>query len=310
MHGTDSAADVQQCLVLNTLGAQRLDEEASCPQRPPTSNPFELAGGETLVEDALDPLALALAHGPNILPHVQSGQRAVCCLNPGRALHYTPAGLEPRTTAVILDFGGVLGLPQDPVRAANMASLCGRTMEEFSLLYQRDRLELDRGTLSTEEYWARILRASGVLPSSDMIARIEEEDSLGWTRINERVVAWSRELRAAGYATAILSNMPFDKLSYMRKNPAFDFIDEFPVTVFSCNHGLVKPEPAIYSFCLDLLRKRPDECLFLDDSPVNVAGGLGVGIPTLLFRTADEALPALAETWDLPVRALVDHHRV
>ena len=168
-------------------------------------------------------------------------------------MDYTLADLKSPVSTVILDFGGVLGLPQDPARAANMAALCGLSMEEFSRLYQRDRLELDRGSLSTEDYWTRILEDSGVPASADMIARIEEEDSLGWTRINEKVVAWSRELRAAGYGTAILSNMPFDKLAYMRKNPAFDFIDEFPVTVFSCNHRLVKPEQAIYRLCLDLL---------------------------------------------------------
>ena len=42
------------------------------------------------------------------------------------------------------------------------------------------------------------------------------------------VVDWAAELRAAGFATAILSNMPSDKLAYMRKIPAFDWIDEFP----------------------------------------------------------------------------------
>ena len=225
-------------------------------------------------------------------------------------MNYTFADLKPPITTVILDFGGVLGLPQDPLRAANMASLCGCSMEEFNRFYQRDRLELDRGTLSTEEYWTRILQASGVPASADMIARIEEEDSLGWTRINKRVVTWSLELRAAGYATAILSNMPFDKLAYMRRNPAFDFIDEFPVTVFSCNHRLVKPEPAIYRLCLDLLVKKPGECVFLDDSPVNVAGGQAAGIPTLLFRTAEEAGPVLAGTWGLPVGSLVDRHSV
>ncbi len=178
-------------------------------------------------------------------------------------------------------------------------------MEEFSRLYQRDRLELDRGTLTTEDYWTRILRARGVPATPETVARIEEEDSLGWTRINDRVVAWSRELRAAGYATAILSNMPFDKLSYMRKIPAFDFIDEFPVTVFSCNHSVVKPEPAIYRLCLDRLARTPGECLFLDDSPINVEGGRSVGIAAYLFGAAAEAGPVLAETWGLPVKALL-----
>lgn len=228
----------------------------------------------------------------------------------GRAIHYTLADLKPRISTVILDFGGVLGLPQDPSRVTAMASLCGLSTEEFLPLYQRDRLEFDRGTMSTDQYWSRILLAAGAPATADMIAKIEEEDSLGWTRINAKMVAWSRELRAAGYATAILSNMPCEKLDFMRRNPAFDFIQEFPVTVFSCNHRLVKPEPAIYRLCLDLLAREPKECVFLDDSPHNVAGGQAAAIPTLLFRTAEEAAPILAEKWMLPVRSLLDGHGV
>jgi putative hydrolase of the HAD superfamily len=209
-------------------------------------------------------------------------------------------------SSVILDFGGVLGLPQDTARASNMASLCRLSMEEFSRLYQRDRLELDRGTLPTEEYWSRILRAAGVPPKAGLIARIEEEDSLGWTRINRRVVAWAAELRDAGFVTAILSNMPTDKLAYMRKIPAFDWIDDFPVTVFSCDHHLVKPEPAIYRLCLDLLGREPGDCVFLDDSLVNVEGGRAAGIAALLFRSAGEAAPVLSGAWGLPVRSLID----
>src|SRR5208283_4527139 len=172
--------------------------------------------------------------------------------------------------------------------------------------YQRDRLELDRGTLTSEEYWARILRAAGVPPTAPLIERIEEEDSRAWTRINRPVVDWAAELRAAGFATAILSNMPADKLAYMRRRAAFDWIDDFDVTVFSCDHHMVKPEPAIYRLCLDLLGRSPADCLFLDDSPVNVDGGRAAGLEAVLFRSAREAAPVLSRTWGLPVRSLID----
>ena len=226
-------------------------------------------------------------------------------MNPGLRVPYTHAAVSSRITTVILDFGGVLGLSQDPVRAAAMASLCGLSMEEFSRLYSRDRLELDRGTLSTEDYWTRIFREAGVEPTPGLITRIEEEDSLGWTRINRAVVAWAEELRAAGYSTAILSNMPCDKLAWIRRNPACDWINDFPVTVFSCEHHLVKPEPAIYRLCLDLLGRSAGECLFLDDSPANVEGGRAAGIASIHFRSAAEAVPVLSSTWGLPVRSLV-----
>ncbi len=219
-------------------------------------------------------------------------------------MNYPSRNLDLPVSSVILDFGGVLGLLLDPSRAANIASLCRLSLEAFSRLYERDRMELDRGTMSADEYWARILLAARVPPAPALIARIKEEDLLGWTRINTRLVDWAAELRAAGYVTAILSNMPSDRLAYMRKSPAFSWIDNFQVAVFSCNHQLVKPEPAIYRLCLDLLGKAPEECVFLDDSPINIAVGRASRIRTLLFHSADEAAPILSDRWGLPVKSL------
>jgi putative hydrolase of the HAD superfamily len=214
--------------------------------------------------------------------------------------------LQSRITTVILDFGGVLGLPQDPERAATMAALCGLSMEKFRLLYVRDRLELDRGTIDAEHYWERILQAAGVASSPGLIQRIEREDALGWMRVNQRVVDWSAELRDAGYRTSILSNMPTDKLSFMRASGMMDWIGKFESVVFSCDVGLVKPEPAIYGLCLEKLKAAPGECLFLDDYPVNVEGARAAGINALLFRSAAEAAGELRSRWHLPVKCLLD----
>jgi putative hydrolase of the HAD superfamily len=211
-------------------------------------------------------------------------------------------------SAVILDCGGVLGLPQDPERAAAMADLCGLSMEMFRSLYGRDRLELDRGTLSMEEYWSRLLRAAGITPTPGLIERIEEHDAVGWTGVNQKVVDWARELRAAGWRTAILSNMPPNKLSYMRASGRFDWIDEFPVAIFSCDCALVKPEPAIYHLCLEKLGARPEECLFLDDMPANIVAARALGINALLFSSPREAARELRRRWGLPVKSLEDTH--
>jgi putative hydrolase of the HAD superfamily len=206
--------------------------------------------------------------------------------------------------AVIFDFGGVLGLPQDPERAAAMASLCGLSLEQFFTIYPLERLELDRGTLPTEEYWGRIIRAGGITPDDGLIARIEREDALGWTRINDAMVEWAAELRSAGYRTAILSNMPVDKLAFMRESGRFEWIRDFDPAIFSCDFSLVKPEPAIYRLCLDRLGAAPARCLFLDDSAVNVEGARACGINALHFGTAADSVGELRQRWGLPVGAL------
>jgi putative hydrolase of the HAD superfamily len=187
-----------------------------------------------------------------------------------------------------------------------MAALCSLPLEKFRALYGVDRLELDRGTVSVEEYWGRIFRAAGLTPTPELIQRIEHEDALGWTRVNQGVVDWSRELRAAGYATAILSNMPPNKLAFMLASGRHDWIDEFEVAIFSCDVDLVKPEPAIYRLCLEKLNREPADCVFLDDFPVNVEAARRLGINAYLFRSAGEIASELHERWGLPVTSLRD----
>jgi epoxide hydrolase-like predicted phosphatase len=112
------------------------------------------------------------------------------------------------------------------------------------------------------------------------------------------------ELRNAGYRTAILSNMPSAKLSFMRANGTFGWINDFQPAIFSCEHALVKPEPEIYRLCLEKLALNPDACLFLDDVPANVETARALGIHALRFRSSAEVAAELEHAWGLPVRSL------
>ncbi len=213
--------------------------------------------------------------------------------------------MESRITSVILDFGGVLTLPQDPVRAARMAELCGLPLERFREEYPRDRLELDRGTLSSEAYWRRMLTAGGVSPTAGLLERLVRLDEGSWVRINPRTLAWSRELRAAGFHTAILSNMPPRILQIMRAEPSLSWMGEFTVALFSCDVKLIKPEPAFYRLCLKGLKARPEECVFFDDNEDNVRAGAALGIASYVFRSAEEAARQIAElSAGIPVASL------
>lgn len=212
--------------------------------------------------------------------------------------------MPEKLSAVIFDFGGVLGQPQDPVRVRAMADLCGLSVETFLSMYQHDRLELDRGTLSPDDYWGRFLKEGGVAASAGLVARLEDEDSRGWTRINEPIVAWAGALRRAGWRTAILSNMPPDKLTFMRARERFGFIRDFDAVVFSCEHRLVKPEPAIYALCLRQLQVEPRASLFIDDSLVNVDGARAAGMNAVRFHTNAALADEVQAAWGLPVDAL------
>jgi putative hydrolase of the HAD superfamily len=207
-------------------------------------------------------------------------------------------------TSVIFDFGGVLSLHQDPSQAKIMADLCGLPLERFRVLYAKDRLMWDRATVDAAGYWGAILAEAGRTASPGLVEELVRADIAAWTRINTRMVAWAAELRARGYRTAILSNMPQEILDAMGKDPRLQWMAEFPVRVFSCEVRLVKPEPEIYRLCLERLGARPAEAVFVDDTTHNVEGALAAGIHALLFLSAAEAAPEIQRRWGLPVAGL------
>lgn len=196
---------------------------------------------------------------------------------------YSRLSMQRPVTTVIFDYGGVLSLPVDPESIRTLARLCGLSPERFAAEHMRDRLAYDRSDIGLEEYWARFLRLAGRAADADLLDRLNREDLRGWGRVNERVLAWSRGLRAGGWRTAVLSNMPQPLLDLINADPAFAWLKEFEVRVFSCEERLVKPEPDIYRRLLDRLSEPAGSCVFLDDSERNVEGARRVGIRSFKY---------------------------
>ncbi len=83
------------------------------------------------------------------------------------------------------------------------------------------------------------------------------------------------ELRIRGYRMALVSNC-FGNETYW---PAeFELDHCFDAMVFSCEVGMVKPEPEIYRLAAEVLGVAPEECVFVDDVPSYVAGAMAVGM--------------------------------
>ncbi|OKI30398.1 hypothetical protein A6A25_29400 [Saccharothrix sp. CB00851] len=94
-----------------------------------------------------------------------------------------------------------------------------------------------------------------------------------------------RGLRAAGVRIGVLSDIHFDI------RPAFG---DLPVDSFvlSFEHGVVKPDPAIFRIALDELGTAPGETLMVGDRSTHDGAGVEAGLPTLLvppLRDVDNA---------------------
>lgn len=199
--------------------------------------------------------------------------------------------MKEQIEAFIFDFGGVLTLPQDPDCLQTMATLCGVSADEFRAAYRKDRLSLDRGDMEVEEYYKGILRELGSNNESGtndgLIPRLLELDLFSWARENIGMTAFVQRLKTAGYPLGLLSNMPSYYLPRLKGLlPSFALFDG---EVFSCDVGLVKPEPAIYLEALRTLNSavkcvfKPGQVLFIDDMAVNADAAEALGFNTLVY---------------------------
>jgi putative hydrolase of the HAD superfamily len=193
--------------------------------------------------------------------------------------------------AVVFDYGGVLSRPFSDEIVHSFAALACVPASSFREMYATSRGPYDRGVISAEDCWRSFGQLAGQRYDEEQVRALVAMDLSLFRDVDDQMLEWVARLRAAGVKTAILSNMPHDLRGELRSR---DWLRHFDVQFFSCDHGLVKPEPEIYQRLLQALAVPAQQVLFIDDLPVNIEAARREGITGLLYRTFDEVAGCLA----------------
>lgn len=104
-------------------------------------------------------------------------------------------------------------------------------------------------------------------------------------------VPWVQELKAAGYQVYFLSNY-FPYLIW--KCPqVLSFIQYMDGGVFSWQEKRTKPDPVIFRTLLDRYGLKAEDCVFIDDSAVNVAAADALGFHAFRFASYAQQYPEI-----------------
>ena len=190
----------------------------------------------------------------------------------------------PKISAVFSDVGGVLLTNGwDHGQRAQLVKLFGLDSADFEGRHQMLSAALDNGQLSLDEYLDRTVfyrsRAftkdqvrdfmyaqSQALPDSlGLIARLAQARTVFLATINNE----SRELN-------------------LYRIEKFGLRNYFSAFFSSCYLGVSKPHPEIYRLVLDISQRRAEECVFVDDRPVNLEGAAWLGLHTIQFLSAGQ----------------------
>ena len=201
---------------------------------------------------------------------------------------------------IIFDIGGVIA-DFDPIRVLHDMGLSEKQVQVIAknTLLGPWWIELDRGVMSKEEVFAKML--------GDLSKEMPDAIPIADKFLNEEIVKtvtsfdysknWLSDLKKRGYEIYLLTNYPGWLFDYHWEH-TFSFTASVKGAFVSGKEKVIKPDDAIYQGILKRFDLTPSECVFLDDRIENVEGAKRNGINAIHFTSFEEASSELESVLD------------
>ncbi len=206
---------------------------------------------------------------------------------------------------VIFDFGNVLATFDPMAIAAKYAESREDAALLASAIFDERWADYDGGRVTFQEH------LSGSL--AKLPARLHESATRLFSSWHgdlcpiDATAELIETLYRRGYGLYILSNAPVEFSSKARQN--YPVTEWFDGAVYSAEIKMDKPHPPIYHHLLTTYGLDPDECLFIDDKPVNIEGAQACGIRGVVYD-GGSTQPILDVIEQSAGRGVVDHARL
>jgi putative hydrolase of the HAD superfamily len=188
--------------------------------------------------------------------------------------------------AIILDYGMVLCRQPSLEEIDRIAQIFGVDHPTFWQLYEKNRGAYDKNDISGKEYWGRFASDTNTHLDDDTLEKLLRWDIEIWSHLEEPLLSWTRSLRVAGFQTALLSNLHLRFSAHIRSNS--EWLRLFDHLIFSSEVRLIKPDAAIFLKCLQALRVKPEQTLFIDDRDANVKTAIALGGYAIKYESVSQ----------------------
>ncbi len=110
--------------------------------------------------------------------------------------------------------------------------------------------------------------------------------------VNLGILELAAKLNSMGIVTPALTNSPSERRNVYEKLGIFDKFDPF---LTSEDIGAMKPERKAYEMVLNIIKLKPEECVFVDDNRSNLEGARALGMETILYKNVRHVKSRLKE---------------
>lgn len=201
-----------------------------------------------------------------------------------------------RIEAVISDFGGVLTTPliesfmafQDQTGIST--EVLGKAMQAAAEANggSNPLFEMERGEITEAAFLEQLTDSLEPLLGHRPEMHRFREIYFEALDPNPQMIELMRELKAAGYRMAMLTNNVREWEPLWRSMLPVDEI--FETVVDSGFVGCRKPEAKVYELTLDRIEMPAESCLFIDDIEVNCEGARKAGMTAVHFQDTEQAI--------------------
>lgn len=201
--------------------------------------------------------------------------------------------------AIVFDYGGVISQPQDKKMVNKICKVLNISEDHYKSIYQKVRKDYDSGIITGYQYWNEAIDANNInkLQKKD-IDKLINYDVLSWIKTNQKVVNFIKTIKKSNIKLAILSNMTYDTLNYLKIKSKW--LKYFNYKIFSCEEKKCKPDKEIYEITLDRINGKANDTLFIDDSINNIFVAKDIGFNTIHYINDDNMINDINEKyrWD------------
>lgn len=149
--------------------------------------------------------------------------------------------------------------------------------------------ELDRGVWPWEKLMQAFIAED---PEIEEELHLAFDDMQGIVTIRDYAISWVKELKAKGCQVWYLSN--FSEKIERECRDALAFLPYMDGGILSYQEQLIKPDREIYELLLSRYGLRAEDCVFIDDTPVNIEAAKELGIHGIVFQTREQVQRELA----------------
>jgi len=185
-------------------------------------------------------------------------------------------------TTLFWDVGGViLSNAWDRAAREQAANKFKLDWEDFQDRHERASPEFETGQITLDEYLKRAIFycARAFTPKQF------KEFMFAQSRVlpESRAIV-DRLARSEKYFLATINNEGMELNLYRIKR--FGLRKDFDAFFSSCFLGARKPDEAIYRIALQVMQRDPEECVFIDDRPLNLECARRLGMRAIHFQNA------------------------